>query len=136
MIRVLKLLFNYIINGNFFSIIHLLRSKRINHKDFIIKINKILYQNKIKLKIKKKSIAYFYEDKYLLKNSITREKKSFLKKFSFNKMNIFNNLENIEKLIVKKSFLIDEAERIMQHNFDLLGSGLVNVNYGLNSQGG
>ena len=81
MIRVLKLLFNYIINGNFFSIIHLLRSKRINHKDFIIKINKILYQNKIKLKIKKKSIAYFYEDKYLLKNTITREKKSFLKNF-------------------------------------------------------
>ena len=135
MIRVLKLLFNYIINGNFFSIIHLLRSKRINHKDFIIKINKILYQNKIKLKIKKKSIAYFYEDKYLLKNTITREKKSFLKKFSFNKMNIFNNLENIEKLIVKKSLLIDEAERIMQHNFDLLGSGLVNVNYGLTPKG-
>ena len=50
-------------------------------------------------------------------------------------MNVFSNLENIEKLIGKKNLLIDEAERIMQHNFDLLGSGLVNVNYGLNPKG-
>ena len=47
-------------------------------------------------------------------------------------MNIFNNLENIKKLIVKTSLLIVMFSlKSMQHNFDLLGSGLVNVNYGL-----
>lgn len=135
MIRALKLLFYYIITGKLSSIFHLLRSKKINHKDVYIKFNKYLFQKKISRKINYYGNKYFFSDSYFLKEIKNSSIDSFIKNLNFKNTFLFKNKNDIDLLSIDSSMLILQADEIMNHQFNLLGSGLTKVDYKLKPKG-
>lgn len=135
MVRALKLLFYYILTGKLSSIIHLLRSKKINHKDIYIKLNKYFFQKKISIKINHNGHKYFFSDKYFLKEIKYSSIDSFIKNFTSNNTFLFSNKNDLDLLSIDSSTLILQADEIIAHQFNLLGSGLTKVDYQLKAKG-
>ena len=101
------------------QIIKKLKNKNIF--DVLLRLKRIYYQLRVI-----NSKVNFYSDDYLLKNVIEKDINSLIKRFKESENKLFNS--KVDLKIDKE--LIKSAELIIQHKFNLLGSGVVSLNYG------
>jgi len=103
--------------------------KNKNVKDILLRLRKIFFATIVR----RRGTDFYYSNSYLLKNLIEKDIQTFQINFKI-KSNDFINSEN-EINHSNTSVLIRDAELIMNHQFNLLGSDLVSLDYGTNYRG-
>ena len=130
--KIVSLILSSIKGGTLFSdMYHIIKYKKFSFKDFIVKYKKFSFQKKILKTIKNLGMDYFYSENYLLKKTNYNDIDSFIENLNLKNNNFFP--EDIFSLNDKK--LINDAEKFCNHYFDLLGSGEVQVCYGMKVAG-
>lgn len=105
------------------SILKKLRGK--NFFDIYLRGKRIIYQKKV---LKNNNLRY-YSDAYLVNN--VKEKDIDTLIYNFTNVNnfLFDSFDSKQMLSFDIE-IVKSAEEILKHKFDLLGSGLVSLNYG------
>lgn len=114
--------------------------KKKSLKDIKIRLKRILYQSSIKKKTKTIGLSYFYSDAFLSKFVKAGSVNELVDSFSFSDNKLFKNRtlikENLKNLDeADKKRIIQYADNACSHVFNLLGSGDVEVRYGLQPKG-
>ena len=105
--------------------------KKRNHKDVFLRLKRLNFQKKIKRKIKRQGIDFFYSQNYLCANSKFDRIDDIIDSLNFNSNLLFpeDGLNfNLISVSLKNS-IISQADKYCAHIFDLLGSGDTHVKY-------
>ncbi len=135
MLRIFKLFFYHLKRANFSIIFNLIKNRRFNHRDIYIKLKKYLFQKRIKNKINSFGNNYFFEEKYFLKKSKYNNFDKFIDEFDFRDFTFFEKTINNLKASNNNSEVIKQADLVLCHIFDLLGSNNVELKYGMEVNG-